>query len=86
MSAEVVKFKPVGGDIVAGLRALADRIENGDEIDEVKFVVGASFTASGRFRAYCWGPCSNLEAMGAFSTVVVNGLVDGVSGGVDDAS
>lgn len=76
MSAEVVAFHNLSGDIVKGLRALADRIERGEEFDDdVKFVICAPFTSTDQFRAYAWGTCSTLEALGAYALVVTSRLV-----------
>lgn len=75
MSATVVNLPTVSGDIPAGLRSLADRIEKG-EFPNLQFVAALTVDHNAGFVAYSWGPCSILEAIGAFSRAVSRDLVD----------
>ena len=72
---EAVPIGAVSGDIAAGLRALADRVDAG-EYPNLQFVAAISVDRGGAFKAFAWGPCSNLEAIGAFARAVSWDLVN----------
>lgn len=70
MTAEIVPLNAVSGDVVKGLRDLADRIERGTEAEDgVRFIITAVFDAKTRFNSYAWGECSLLEVLGAYALV-----------------
>lgn len=75
MSAKVVAFAPVSADIAGALRAAADRVEAG-EYPDLRFVVAVFVDIDDGFKAYGWGPLSNLEAVGALMRAATMDLVD----------
>ena len=71
--AEVIPFTGTSGDIVAGLRRLADRIEDG-EWPELQFAQALVVNRDASFACFGFGPASLLEVIGAMSRALANDL------------
>jgi len=72
---EIVKFASVSGDISRALRAAADRVD-AEEYPNLKFVVAVFVDTDAAFTAFAWGPCSNLEALGALARAMTRDLAE----------
>jgi hypothetical protein len=70
----VVAFPGKSGDIVGGLRRLADRIEAGDWPD-LQFAQALLVNRDASFTCFGFGPASMLEVIGAMSRALANDLV-----------
>jgi len=77
MTVNVIALPTVSGDVPAGLRRLADRIERGEEFPDLQFVVAVAVDHDAAFTAFAWGKCSTLEAVGALARAVSHDLVQG---------
>ena len=65
----VVPLGAVSNDIPAGLRQLAQQIEDG-EFPDLKFVTTLTVANDAAFTCFAWGPCSILEVVGAHARAV----------------
>lgn len=72
---EVVRFPQQAKDIAAGLRGLAQRVEDG-EFEDLQFVCALTVNVHAEFTAFAWGECSPLETIGAFARAVARDLID----------
>lgn len=75
MSAEIVEFTPVSGDISRALRDAADRVDAG-EYPGLRFVVAVFVDSDDAFSTYGWGTVSLLEAIGALARAATKDLID----------
>jgi hypothetical protein len=73
MAAVVTKFPGVSGDIVGGLRRLADRIE-AEEFPDAQFVQALVVNYDASFTCLAFGPAKMLEVIGAMSRALANDL------------
>lgn len=73
---ETVKFPGVSGDIVAGLRDLTNRVEDGEEWPDLQFVQVLLVDRDASFTCYAFGPASMLEVIGAMARAVGRDLVE----------